>query len=929
MKMPEHFPGLPSNAIIPPHVINRSDNRRISIHSSTVMSAVIAALFTAVFLLDVFTPLGLPVPVLYIVPLALMSLLRRREAPYWLAGASSTATLVDYLLDPSLTGVPSWLPLSNRVMCLALFWVAAAVIRRQQDQVDHLIHVAALEAENLAHLAKQQVLQRQADEIQDLYNQAPCGYHSLDATGRYVEVNDTELQWLGYRREDIVGQNRFRDLLSLQSARRFDEVFSRFVAQGSIHDLELDLVRKDGSLLPVSLCATAIRDSEGHYIASRSTIVDITERRRTEEVLRQAHEALETQVLDRTVELAGANRCLEEQLEESRRTEQALRVSEGHFRLMADQAPSLIWTSDRTKACTWVNKRWLEFVGRRMEQEVGNGWVDNLHPEDVARCLSVYTDYFDARRRFTLEYRLRRHDGTWRWILDHGIPRYEGDGSFAGYMGSCIDIQRAEELQSHLAAIVESSSDAIVSASLDGTVRTWNEGAQRMFGYGADEMVDRSIRTIIPADRHAEKTDLFERVARGERIEHYETIRITKDRTALHVSLSASAIRDMKGNVIGIAKIVRDITARKRTEAALSQKSQLIELSHEPIFTWTVESGIIEWNRGCEQLYGFTKTEAVNRQSHELLSTVFPESLDDIMRKVRLSGEWTGELLQRTKDHREVIVESQWSCLDQDGRRIVLETNRDITERKKVETVLINKNKDLETLLYVTSHDLKEPLRAIESFSQLVLERYADRIDASGSDYLRRIVRATQRLDRLLNDILELSRAQRMLPLMEEVEAEALVIEALTRLDNRIKETGATVQIISPLPRLRVNRMWVTQGLYNLLENAMKFTRDGYTPDIEIASYEVPASATSFAGVVVKDRGPGVPTRHAERIFMLFQRAVGRDVEGTGAGLTIVRQVTERHGGQAWVQPRTGGGSEFVMTFAHSTHNGNGGISST
>src|SRR6185437_722316 len=170
------------------------------------------------------------------------------------------------------------------------------------------------------------------------------------------------------------------------------------------------------------------------------------------------------------------------------------------------------------------------------------------------------------------------------------------------------------------------------------------------------------------------------------------------------------------------------------------------------------------------------------------------------------------------------------------GRRIVLETNRDITERKKVETVLINKNKDLETLLYVTSHDLKEPLRAIESFSQLVLERYADRIDASGSDYLRRIVRATQRLDRLLNDILELSRAQRMLPLMEEVEAEALVIEALTRLDNRIKETGATVQIISPLPRLRVNRMWVTQGLYNLLENAMKFTRDGYTPDIEIAS---------------------------------------------------------------------------------------------
>lgn len=929
--MPGCFPGFSSNAIIPP-VIERPDNRRISIRSSMIMSGVIAALFTAVLLLDILTPLGLPISVLYVVPLALTSLLQRREAPYWLAGASSAATLSDYFLSPSISGVPSWLPVINRGICLALFWLTAVVIRRQQDMASHLVHAAAIEAENHAHLVKEEALQRQADEIQDLYNLAPCGYHSLDPMGRYVKVNDTELQWLGFRREDIIGKCRFLDVLSPQSASRFDEVFPRFVSQGSIYDVELDLVRKDGSLLPVSLSATAIRDSEGRYITSRSTLVDITERRRTEEIVRQAHDALETEVRDRTAELAIANRRLEEQLEESRRTEEALRVSENRFRLMADHAPVLIWISDSTKACTWFNKPWLEFIGRRMEQEIGHGWVDNVHPDDVARCIGIYTDSFDARREFTMEYRLRRHDGAWRWILDHGIPRYEADGSFAGYIGSCTDIhdhKRAEEIQSRLAAIVESSSDAIVSASLDGTVRTWNEGAQRMFGYGADEMVGRSIRTIIPADRHAEETGIFERVARGERVEEYETIRIRKDCTALDVSLTASPVRDSKGSLIGIAKIVRDITTRRRTEAALRQKSQLIELSHEPIFSWDFNGGIIEWNQGCERLYGFTRAEAMSRRCHDLLSTVFPESLDGIMTKLRLAGEWTGELLQRTKDHRQVIVESRWSCVDQDGRRIVLETNRDITERKKAETVLINKNKDLETLLYVTSHDLKEPLRAIESFSQLVLERYADRIDASGSDYLRRVVRATQRLDRLLNDILELSRAQRMLPPMEEVEAEILVKEALNRLDTRIQETGAAIRIISPLPRLRVNRMWATQGLYNLLANAMKFTRDGHAPDIEIASYEASVSATPVAGVVVKDRGPGVPTRHAERIFMLFQRAVGRDVEGTGAGLTIVRQVAERHGGRAWVQPRAGGGSEFVMTFAHPTHNGNGGASAT
>jgi PAS domain S-box-containing protein len=892
----------------------------------------ISLLFAAVFLLDIYTPLGLPLFVFYVVPLALSSRVRRREAPYWLAAASTCATFGGYFLSSSLVGVPTWLPIINRGIGIALFWLTASVVRRQRAMADHLVRVASLEAENHAHLMKEQALQRQADEIQDLYNRAPCGYHSLDVTGRYVEVNDTELHWLGFQREEIVGRKRFSDLLVPQSAHRFEEVFARFIATGAIRDLDLDIMRKDGSLLPISLSATAIRNSAGGYLSSRSTIVDITERRRTEAVLRQGHEVLEAQVRDRTAELAVANSRLEEQLEESRRAEMALRVSEARFRLTADHAPVLIWISDSTKACTWFNKPWLEFVGRRMEQEVGNGWSENVHPDDFAHCLAIYNGSFDARREFTMEYRLRRHDGAWRWILDHGIPRYEADGSFAGYIGSCTDIhdrKEAEEVQSRLAAIVESSSDAIVSVSLDGTVRTWNGSARRMFGYGSDDMLGRPLYTIIPADLHAEETGILGRVASGERIDHYETICVTQSRTVLDVSLSASPIRDSQGKVIGIAKIVRDITARKRTEAALRQKSQLIELSHEPIFTWTAEGGIIEWNRGCEQLYGFMRAEALSRPCHDLLNTVFPEPLHDIMTKVTLTGEWTGELLQRTKDRREVIVESRWACIEQNGRRIMLESNRDITERKNTETVLLKKNKDLETLLYVTSHDLKEPLRAIEGFSQLVLKRYADRLDASGVDYVRRVVRATQRLDRLLSDILELSRAQRMLPLIEEVEADVLVKEALSRLDARVKETGATVHILAPLPRLQVNRMWATQGLYNLLSNAMKFTRDGLAPEIEVAPYQSSARDASCTGVVVRDRGPGVPTRHAERIFMLFQRAVGRDVEGTGAGLAIVRQVAERHGGQAWVQPRAGGGSEFVITFAFPAHNDNGGTSPT
>jgi hypothetical protein len=218
-------------------------------------------------------------------------------------------------------------------------------------------------------------------------------------------------------------------------------------------------------------------------------------------------------------------------------------------------------------------------------------------------------------------------------------------------------------------------------------------------------------------------------------------------------------------------------------------------------------------------------------------------------------------------------------------------------------------------LLYVTSHDLREPLRSIENFSRMVHDRYAKLLDDKGRNFLQRVIRGAQRMDQLMKDILALSRVQRMEHSAEEVEGESIVSEALRRLDDKMKETGATVHVVEPLPRLQGNRTWATQGVYNLIANALKFTRNGEAPDVEIASYQPTVEDGPVVGIVVRDRGTGVAPEHAERIFQLFQRAVGREVEGTGAGLAIVRQVAERHGGRAWVQPREGGGSEFILTF--------------
>ena len=137
----------------------------------------------------------------------------------------------------------------------------------------------------------------------------------------------------------------------------------------------------------------------------------------------------------------------------TRRTESALRESEERFRRLANTAPVMIWVSGPEKLCTYFNQTWLLFTGRSMEQELGDGWVEGVHKDDVGACLKTYTEAFERRWPFTMEYRLRRHDGEYRWIVDTGVPRFNSDGSFAGYIGSCMDVTERRIAQEAVADV--------------------------------------------------------------------------------------------------------------------------------------------------------------------------------------------------------------------------------------------------------------------------------------------------------------------------------------------------------------------------------------------------------------------------------------------------------------------------------------------
>jgi PAS domain S-box-containing protein len=183
------------------------------------------------------------------------------------------------------------------------------------------------------------------------------------------------------------------------------EVYTATDAQLTVADpfyqISYRMIRPDGSVVWLEDSGHAFFDGQGKTLRIIGMVADITERKLTEE---------------------------------------AIRESEQRFRLVANSSPVMIWMSGTDKMCNFFNEGWLSFTGRSMEQELGDGWASGVHPDDLDRCLSSYSEAFEARLNFEMEYRLRRFDGEYRWILDYGVPRFGADGTFCGYIGSCVDI---------------------------------------------------------------------------------------------------------------------------------------------------------------------------------------------------------------------------------------------------------------------------------------------------------------------------------------------------------------------------------------------------------------------------------------------------------------------------------------------------------
>ena len=294
-------------------------------------------------------------------------------------------------------------------------------------------------------------------------------------------------------------------------------------------------------------------------------------------------------------------------------------------------------------------------------------------------------------------------------VLDARRSAGTGDSLIVLTFHDVTERKLAERTTFLLASIVDYSDDAILSKKLDGTITSWNQSAEQLFGYTAEEAIGQHITLIVPGERRSEEADILRRLAGGERVEHFETVRKRKDGTTLEVSLTISPIRDAAGRVVGASNVARDITERKQAERALSEQARLLDLSNDAIFVRDAGDHVTYWNKAATRLYGFTREEALGRKTHEMLQTQFPQQLETINEQLRRDGLWSGELVHTRKDGTKVIVISRW-VLDReaDGNpRCILETNNDITQSKRIEKALRESEERFRAIVETTPECVK------------------------------------------------------------------------------------------------------------------------------------------------------------------------------------------------------------------------------
>jgi len=722
----------------------------------------------------------------------------------------------------------------------------------------------------------------------------------LNREGGFEYVNEQACRSLGYTREELM-QLHLWDIDPIYPRERWDKNWEDYQAGrlGGSESVETLHRRKDGSVFPVDVSSNHLwfGDRELHVAVVR----DITERKQAEE---------------------------------------ALRESEQKFRLFVEQSSvGLVFTDEHGIIIEW-NSAQERLTGLTREESIGQPlWeiqpkmssAPSQLPETSQRVkqmiqLALQSGQADFLDR-PMEIGLFRRDGTKIFVEQIAFSIKTNQGYRLGSISR--DITQLKLAEDGLRASEERYRQLVEVSPIpmwinkDEIITYMNPAALQALGAAdLEQVLGKAVLDFIHPDYHAVVKERIVQMVEEEKIVHLlEEKFVRLDGTIIDVEVIATPFSTSDTHAMQV--LFQDITDRKQTEEALKQSEAkfrtLAEQSPNMTFI-NVKGKVVYANKACERALGYTVEElcSPNFDFFSLIASDYRSFVGDKFAK-HTKGEdiEAYEYAIVAKDGRRLEVIHDSRLIDYGGERAILGTVIDVTERKRAESErenlireLTDKNSELERFTYTVSHDLKSPLITIAGFlGYLEQDAVSGDMDRLRSDTLR-IQNAVDKMERLLNELLELSRIGRLMNPPAEVPFEDIAREALDNVHGQMDSRGVAVELDPNLPAVYGDRQRLVEVLQNLIDNAVKFMGDQPNPCIEIGQQGEEAGKPIF---FVRDNGIGISPEYHGRIFGLFDK-LDTKTEGTGIGLALVKRIVEFHGGRIWVESEAGKGATFYFT---------------
>ncbi len=624
----------------------------------------------------------------------------------------------------------------------------------------------------------------------------------------------------------------------------------------------------------------------------------------------------------------------------------ALFSDENRFRTLVENMNQGIAVGDARGRIVFANTRFCELLGLS-EEHVQDHVFTDLVDEPAARRWTAEQQKRRQGLRTTYELEIRRHDGRIIRLLVSGSPLFDEAGEFCGSLGLLTDVtelrrteQDLNEARARFEALFNGITDGVLlhritPDGLPGGIIEANDVACRMLGYSRDELQNLDIGRIDAPESPVDVRRIVEDLRAGRDV-LFEQTHVTRDGRRLPVEVHARVL-NIQGQQ-AILSTIRDISERRRMEQELGrlerEKSLVLDATSE-LFCYYDTALRIRWtNRAAAASVGLDAEDLVGRHCYEIWqSRSEPCENCPVLRArdTRVAAE-----AEVTAPDGRVFALRGYPVMDEAGNICgLVELGRNVTERcraererEKLARALEEKNRELTSLMYAASHDLRAPLLNVHGFTgelrrafDLVREeltgvalppetrrRLDEALERDIPEALEYIAAGVRKTDSLLAGLLQVCRLGRAEPLLTDIDMEALLAEVIAATRFQIRQAGAEVSV-GPLPPCRGDAALVNRLFSNLLDNAVKYLDPARKGCIRITG----RPEGDRCRYCVEDNGRGIPPQHIERIFDLFHRVPGQQSVGDGIGLAVVRRIADLLDGRVWVESEPGGASRFFI----------------